>query len=121
MNDAWDALRQLRLSGKRPALPVIITTKPYLPARLDGVGCMTILHEAGKPMPVKLLEDLDVIFYFDTCELVTHVEHLARERGVKFGRWVRAYCSCMGGLTIAPMLCASHKAAMEWLEPKNAA
>lgn len=117
----WDALRQLRLGGQKPSLPIIVTTKPYLPRRLYGVGCLVILHRAGEVMPIALLEGLDVIFWFDRCELVIHVDRLAKSKGIKFG-WVKVWCSCAGVLSILPMSCASHAAMVEWLEgPAHAA
>lgn len=111
----WDSLRQLRMGGQKPALPVIVTTKPHLPQRLDGVGCMVILHKAGEAMPIKLLDGLDVIFMLDTCELMCHVEQFRKSKGVTFAS-SRAWCSCASLLTIAPMSCESHRAAIEWLE-----
>lgn len=110
----WDALRQLRLGGQKPALPVIVTTKKHLARALDGVGCMVIVHEAGTVMPVTLLDGLDLIFYFDTCALAETVWRLAKSKGVELAS-ARAYCGCTGITTIAPMSCESHEAAMEWL------
>lgn len=111
----WDALRQLRMGGQKPALPVIVTTKPKLPQRLDGVGCLVILHKAGESMPIGLLDGLDVIFMLDTCELMIHVEHLRKSKGVNFAS-SRAWCSCASLLTIMPMSCESHRAAIDWVE-----
>ncbi len=111
----WDALRQLRLSGRKPSLPVIVTTKKHLERALDGVGCMVVVHVAGEVMPVKLLGGLEVIFYFDTCGLVEHVRRIAKSKGVEFAS-ARAFCNCAGITTISPMSCESHKAAVEWAE-----
>jgi len=111
----WDALRMLRMSGQKPALPVIVTTKPRLPQRLEGVGCLVILHKAGEPMPIKLLDGLDVIFMLDTCGLMIHVEQLRKAKGVEFAS-ARAWCGCAQLLTILPMSCESHAIAMEWME-----
>lgn len=115
----WDALRMLRMGGQKPTLPVIITTKPYLPRRLEGVGCMVILHKAGDVMPIQLLDGLDVIFFFDKCELTIHVERLAKAKEVTFG-WAKTWCSCANLLSVAPMSCASHDAAVKWMETGSA-
>lgn len=116
----WDALRMLRMAGHKPQLPVIVTSKAQLPRRLEGVGCLVILHRAGEVMPVKLLDGLDVIFFFDRCELAGHVWKLAQSKGVTFAS-VKTWCSCAGLLSILPMDCEGHAAAMAWLEPQSAA
>jgi hypothetical protein len=115
----WDALRQLRLSGKKPSLPIIVTSKNHLPRRLEGVGCFAILHQAGETPPVKLLDGLDVIFWFDTCALAGRFVRYAENRGVKFER-TRAWCKCGSMLTLLAIDCESHAAAVEWFErPKE--
>jgi hypothetical protein len=116
----WDSLRMLRMNGQKPALPVIVTTKPHLPRRLEGVGCMTILHTAGQPMPVQLLDGLEVIFWFDNCGLMFHVSNLAKSKGVTFAR-TQVWCSCMGGLSLFALSCDSHAAMLKWLETGVAA
>lgn len=116
----WDALRMLRMAGQKPALPIIVTTNPNLPRGLEGVGCLVILHKPGSPMPVKLLDGLDVIFWFETCELVLHVEHLAKARGVKFAS-SRVWCGCVNMLSILPMNCYSNHEMLKWLEGESAA
>ena len=116
----WDALRMMRLAGQKPVLPVIVTTKPILPQRLEGVGCLVILHKAGEVMPVKLLEGLDVIFFFERCELANAVRKLAMDKGVQFGR-SQTWCGCAGLLSILPMNCYSHGEMIKWLEGTDAA
>jgi hypothetical protein len=110
----WDALRLMRGHGKKPALPVIVTTHPRLPQRLHGVGCLTILHKAGEVMPIRLLDGLDVIFFFERCDMVIGVQQLAKAKGVKFG-WAKTWCSCAGLLSIAPFTCESHAEAEKWM------
>lgn len=116
----WDALRLMRLAGQKPALPVIVTTKPDLPRRLEGVGCLVILHKAGEVMPIKLLEGLDVIFNFDRCALELHVEHLAKAKGVKFAS-SRVWCGCANLLSILPMTCWQMHEMVKWAEGDSAA
>jgi hypothetical protein len=115
----WDALRLLRLHGQRPSLPVIITTKPYLPQRLEGIGCMVILHKAGERMPVKLLDGLHVIFFFERCELGGHVTQLAKEKRVTFAS-SQTWCCCDGRLSTLPLSCESMADMIEWAEGKGA-
>lgn len=116
----WDALRMLRMAGQKPALPVIVTTKPILPQRLEGVGCLVILHKAGEVMPVKLLDGLDVIFFFDRCELAIHVEHLAQAKGVTFAS-SRTWCGCANLLSILPLSCWQMHEMVKWAEGESAA
>jgi hypothetical protein len=111
----WDSLRMLRMGGLKPSSTVIVTTKPQMPRRLEGMGCMTILHKAGTPMPVQLLDGLEVIFWFDTCGITQHVMDLARANGVTFAR-SQTWCSCGNLLSLFPMSCESMAAAVEWLE-----
>jgi hypothetical protein len=116
----WEALRMIRMGGHKPGLPVIVTTKPGLPRRLQGVGCLTILHRAGEVMPIKLLDGLDVIFFFDRCKLALHVKHLAQAKGVRFAS-AKTWCTCANLLSILPLSCDSHAAAVNWAETGNAA
>lgn len=118
-NLTWEALRELRAGGQKPTLPIIVTTKRHLPYRLHGVGCMVILHEAGKAMPVNLLEGLDVIFFFDRCDLVVSVWNLCQSKGIRMAS-TKTWCSCEQALSIVPILCESYEAALEWLEGKHA-
>lgn len=114
----WDALRLLRMGGKKPALPVIVTTKPHLPRRLEGVGCLVILHKAGEVMPVQLLEGLEVIFMFERCELATHVWRIAKAKGVKFN--AKTWCKCCDMLSVYGASCASVAAAVDYFDAPRA-
>lgn len=102
----WDALRMMRLQGHKPSLPVIVTTIPHLPKRLEGVGCLVILHKSGEVMPIKLLDGLDVIFYFKQCDLTATIWDFAKAKGVQFAS-CRTWCSCSELLSILPMWCDS--------------
>lgn len=112
--NGWEALRDLRATGRRPTLPVVVTTKRQMPWRLQGVGCLTVLHEAGTKFPVEHLAGLEVIFLFERCELASHVWRLAKSRGVKFNAQV--WCECAGCLSCLPMSCESARAAIDWSE-----
>jgi hypothetical protein len=118
-SNPWDALRQLRLGGRKPSLPVIVTTKRHLPQRLQGVGCLVIFHQPGEVMPVQLLEGLEVIFMFDRCELASRVWQLAQSRGVKFS--AKTWCNCAQTLNTSPYLCESYGSMIEWAESPHAA
>lgn len=124
MNESvdWDALRMLRMGGRKPSLPVIVTTKAELPQRLEGVGAMVIRYEAGTSMPVQLLDGLDVIFMFDRCELAGHVQKLAKSKGVTFAS-ARTWCKCGGLLSILPLSCEGMAQAIAWItrEPSRVA
>jgi len=111
----WDALRELRMRGMRPSLPVILTSKAHLIDRLQGVGCMVILHKAGESPPVKLLDGLDVIAIFDTCKLAARFIKFAGRHGVGFTRY-RAWCSCGKILTVVSFDCESYACDVKWFE-----
>jgi hypothetical protein len=112
----WELLRELRRNGQKPNLPVIITTLRKIDRALDGIGALVVLHESGTPMPVNLLEGLDVIFWFDTCGMATKVFALCAERGITLGEFVRAWCSCGKHLTVAPISCESYADCQRWLD-----
>jgi len=116
---SWDALRQLRLGGKKPTLPLIVTTQRYLPRKLEGVGCMVIVHQAGSVMPIKLLEALDVIFMFDRCDLAASVCRMAQEKNVVFGS-VNVWCKCASMLNTQPYTCESYASMVDWSERQHA-
>ena len=111
----WDALRLMRSQGHKPSLPVIVTSKTHLPRRLDGVGCLAILHQAGESPPVQLLDGLDVIVWFDTCELGARFMRFALNRGVKFARY-QAWCTCGKNLTVLALDCKSYADGDAWFE-----
>jgi hypothetical protein len=115
----WDALRQMRIAGQKPSLPVIVTTLPQLPKRLEGVGCLVILHKAGEAMPIKLLDGLDVIFYFRQCDLMVPVWKLAKSKDVTFAS-ARTWCSCSDILSVVPMWCDSWAAGEKFLNGEKA-
>lgn len=100
----WDALRMLRWTGKKPKLPVFVTSNPVLPERLAGLGCMVIVHDPGEPMPFGLLQGLDVIMWFDECDKAAGVwEAMSAKKQLpaSFAAW----CACGAGLTRFPSKC----------------
>lgn len=115
----WDALRQLRIGGQKPSLPVIVTMNEKLPQRLWGVGVLVIVHKAGEVMPIKLLDGLDVIFMLDRCDLLTSVRRLAKAKDVVMTS-SKVYCPCVDILTMLPMCCESVDEAKEWMESAHA-
>jgi len=99
MVSTWEDLGRLRLAGRKPTLPVIVTTNRYLPWNLMGVGAMTILHEAGKPFPVGLLDGLDVILMLDNCEQAGKVARVMRTKGFAW-KSCESWCKCAKELVL---------------------
>lgn len=115
---SWPELADLRQHGYRPTLRMFVTTDPTFARRMTWVGCVAVLHKAGEPMPVELLDDLDVILDLGRCERAESVMRLMRERNVVPAR-VQVWCGCDGGLSIAPRSCAV--APDDWLVPTGIA
>ena len=103
----------LRWSGKRPKLPVIVTTSAHLPARFVGVGCMTILHEAGTPFPAGLLRGLEVIAFFDSCSDAVKVQRMFDRLECWPARF-QVWCICGSCLTVTPRSCAKQREVEDW-------
>ena len=89
----WSDLASLREQGLKPGLPVYVTDRPVLARNMRDVGCVAILYTGGEPMPVWLLDRLDVRMDFGRCELVGKVHRLMRRHGVRPAR-LRAWCDC---------------------------
>lgn len=101
MSCTWGQLADLRANGKRPALTVFVTTDERYARRLMfDLGVMAILQKPGEPMPVELLEGLDVILWLDDCEQAAAVSRLVRRRGVTPAS-LRAWCRCDRELTVS--------------------
>lgn len=98
MINTWAELAELRRNGKKPALRIIVTDKKRMCWNLHGVGCMTILHGPGEPMPVELLEGLDVILWFANCERAALVWRAMRAKEIAPAR-CEAWCECSRELT----------------------
>lgn len=111
----WDSLRELRATGTKPALPLIVTSSETLPERFRNIGALVVFAKPGDAFPVELLAGLDVILMLDTCALASRVFNLADRKGVQFER-LRAWCDCGSLLTVAPMSCESFATVNDWLE-----
>lgn len=119
MVNSWQELAELRRNGRRPALRVIVTDKKRMCWNLHGVGCMTILHIPGEPMPVELLEGLDVILWFDTCERAAAVSRSMRAKSVTPQR-CEAWCECALELTTCVGKCTEMREVQNQLEAIHA-
>lgn len=101
----------MRARGRFPKL-VILTDDPKMPLR--GTGNFVIEHASGDPMPVTLLDGLNVVFWFQRCASAAAARQLARERGVKFER-ARCYCRCSRTIGVTTFDCRTYPATLEWL------
>jgi hypothetical protein len=110
-NEHWETLREMRARGRFPKL-VIVTDVAKMPLR--GTGDYVIDHRPGEPMPITLLDGLNVIFWFSRCLLAGRAAQLAQERGVKFAR-ARSYCRCACSISVCTFDCDTYPATLEWL------
>jgi hypothetical protein len=99
----WADLRALREDGRRPALPVFVTTAARFAGNLLDAGVAAILHAPGRRMPVDLLEGLDVILDLGPCGRAGAVRRLCDAHGVTCR--LTAWCACDGELTLMPRPC----------------
>jgi hypothetical protein len=111
VNSGWDKLAELRRRGRFPKL-VIVTDVPRHP--LAGGPDLIIEQPSDVAMPLHLLEDLDVIFWFQTCAAAARVFHAAREKGIRFDR-ARCFCRCACAISVVTYDCASFPAMIERL------
>lgn len=89
----WTDLAALRQSGRKPALPVVITTRYAKCLAQAAAGAMVIVQEKGKPIPVELLEGLDVELYLDDCAQATAVANIVRQHNVTPASFF-VWCEC---------------------------
>jgi hypothetical protein len=98
----WDALRILRKQGKRPHFPVHVVS--LFPRRFDdnmaAINVMVIRHNPGEPMPVELLDGLDVSLHFGNCEMGGRVVQMMRAKGVT-PKSLKVWCNCGDGYTVS--------------------
>lgn len=102
MTYTWADLAALRERGQKPGMAVFVTENRWNVPTLWKLGVMVILHEAGQPMPVELLEGLRVILWFDNCGKAVSVNRLIEAKGVKVES-CEAYCECEKELLLASM------------------
>jgi hypothetical protein len=91
--NTWTELRELRQAGQKPAFPLVITTHYPRCIPQAAAGCMVIVQESGKPLPVELLEGLDVVIDFEDCAQATAVANLVRKHQVTPASF-RVWCEC---------------------------
>jgi hypothetical protein len=100
----WETLRQLRKAGKRPTFPLYLTDSWMFSRNLGDAGAMVITHPPGLPMPVELLDGLDVRLHFAACDKGGRVVNLIRAKGVK-PQSLQVWCDCACGYTVAAGPC----------------
>lgn len=88
----WEDLRALREGGRRPHRLVVTTNWRYA-AEHAADGAMVIVHAKGEPMPVELLDGLDVELRLENCEQACGVARLVKSREV-IPSCVRTWCRC---------------------------
>lgn len=114
----WGQLAQLRAAGQRPAMTLIVSTSRRFAWNVGQLGAMTILQQRGEPMPVELLDGLDVIFHLDNCDQNAAVLRLMRSKGVIAGRagQVRCWCKCFEFLDSGAAPCSATRQSLAWIE-----
>ncbi len=111
----WQQLLELRSAGKRPTMKLVVTSSRRFAYGFDEIGVMAILHTRGEPMPVELLEGLQVIFHFEDCAQSSAVSRLLSTRGVTL-EWYRFWCECYDELTTIVMPCNENHESMRWID-----
>lgn len=106
----WDKLRALRNQGSLPKC-VIVTDDPHMP--LIEQGNLGILHDHSAPMPVSLLNGLNVIFWFKRCDYAAAVQALMIEQNVRL-KTGAVWCHCAGQLNASPLPCERIEELCDW-------
>jgi hypothetical protein len=119
MSATWDELRALRANGLQPAMRLVVTTNKRFAWNLDSIGVMAIVHTPGEPMPVELLEGLEVLFMFSDCGQSAAVLRLCNQRGVTLA-WYRCWCECESLLTTLALPCSKQDELRNWIGDKAA-
>jgi hypothetical protein len=96
----WDTLRQMRNAGHKPALPVFICSYPRFAKNLTDCGAFVIVHPPSRPMPVELLEGLDVRLHFLNCDMGGRVKRLMDAKDVK-PKSLQVWCNCGETYTVS--------------------
>jgi hypothetical protein len=91
----WSDLRELRRMGRKPALPLYVTTDYRRCWDAHNQGAMIIEHKAGERFEFDLLAGLDVVLYLDECSQTSAVSRRLAEEAEQ-PKSVRAWCRCEG-------------------------
>jgi len=94
---------------------LIVTTSWRFAYGFDEIGVMAIVHTPGEPMPIELLDGLDVIFHFDDCAKSMAVVRMLCARDVKPARYA-CWCKCYGELTKFVMPCGEKHFHANWMD-----
>lgn len=104
----WTDLQLMRSQGIKPALPVVITLGEWhLDRNLREVGCLTIKHTAGQPMPAKLLQGLTVWLFVGPCQRINPVARILRTHDVTPAKLL-TWCHCTKSLTHCGADCSTN-------------
>ena len=98
----------------QPAMKLIVTTNKRFAWNMDEIGVMAIVHTPGEPMPVELLEGLEVLFMFADCGQSAAVLRLCTAKSVTLA-WFRCWCECEKVLTSLALPCASQDELRAWI------
>lgn len=105
----WQDLQQLRAQGIKPTLPVIVTTGHWQMERnLREVGCMTITHKPGQPLPAKLLQGLRVWLFVGNCDRRNNVARVLAANEAQPAQLL-AWCDCTKTLTQCGAVCERNR------------
>ena len=108
---SWDNLRQMRQSGLRPKLPVVVTVDGKRPASLlSDLGCLIVQHRAGEKFPAELLDGLRVWLFLGNCGRAQKVGVMMAEKGIRPAEF-QAWCECSKQFDRLPVSC---EVAHEW-------
>jgi hypothetical protein len=94
----WETLRTLRKAGQKPTLPVFVGS--YWQLQKNIPNALVIVHPPSRPMPVELLEGLDVILYFRDCNMGGKVKRLMDAKGVTPAS-LKVWCNCGETFTVS--------------------
>lgn len=95
----WTDLASLRARGQRPAL-LCVTTEFRRCREQAEAGAMVVVHKPGEPLPVELLEGLNIELHLDDCSQTFRLLKAWKARDVA-PALCSAWCRCEGAMTIA--------------------
>lgn len=109
--NTWDDLRELRRNGLKPSLPVIVMTDDRKPSHLlQEEGCLVVLHKAGEPFHVELLDGLRVWLFLRSCDRAQTVIRAMNAKDVKPAEFA-SWCECARCFDSQPVCC---EVAKQW-------